>query len=32
MPFWNLFWLVVPAVALLAIGTWQYRRGGGAGR
>lgn len=22
MPFWTLFWLIAPAVALLAIGTW----------
>lgn len=28
MPFWNLFWLIVPAVALLAIGTIQFVRGG----
>lgn len=27
MPFWNLFWLVVPAVALLTIGTVQFLRG-----
>ena len=28
MPAANLFWLIVPAVALLAIGTWQYFRSG----
>jgi len=22
MPFWTLFWLIAPAVALLVIGTW----------
>ena len=29
MPVANLFWLIAPAVALLAIGTWQYLRGDG---
>ena len=29
MPFWTLFWLIVPAVALLVVSTWQYRRGRG---
>ena len=24
MPAANLFWLIAPAVALLAIGTWQF--------
>ena len=28
MPALTLFWLVAPAVALLAIGTWQYFRSG----
>jgi hypothetical protein len=28
MPFWTLFWLIVPAVALLAVGTWLYVREG----
>ena len=27
MPFWTLFWLIVPAVVLLAIGTWLHVRG-----
>ena len=22
MPFWTLFWLIVPAVVLLVVGTW----------
>jgi len=26
MPAANLFWLIAPAVALLAIGTWQFLR------
>ena len=29
MPAANLFWLIAPAVALLAIGTWQFVRGRG---
>jgi hypothetical protein len=28
MPAVNLFWLIAPAVVLLAIGTWQYFRSG----
>jgi hypothetical protein len=28
MPATDLFWLIAPAVALLAIGTWQYLRSG----
>jgi len=26
MPFWTVFWLIVPAVVLLATATWLYRR------
>jgi hypothetical protein len=28
MPFWTLFWLIAPAVALLAAGVILYRRSG----
>ena len=28
MPFWTLFWLIVPAVILLAVGTWLSVRNG----
>jgi hypothetical protein len=26
MPFWNLFWLIAPAVVLLGAAVWSYRR------
>jgi len=28
MPFWTYFWLIVPAVTLLAVATFFYVRGG----
>ena len=27
MPFWTKFWLIVPAVVLLAASVWLYLRG-----
>ena len=29
MPFWTLFWLIVPALTLLALGIWLYVRENG---
>lgn len=26
MPFWNLFWLIVPAVVLLGVAVLRYRQ------
>jgi hypothetical protein len=32
MPFWNLFWVIAPAVTLLVIGTVQFLRSKGGER